>query len=334
MSKDLPKVSIGMPVYNGELYIREALDSILRQTFTDFELIVSDNNSSDRTSEICREYAAKDKRISYYRSEVNMGAAWNHNRVFELARGQYFKWLAHDDVYAIDFLAKCVEILDRDASVVLCHSQVRIINSEGNFLKNYDIKLNTNSPNPNDRFHDLLSKHLCYQFFGLIRADTVKKVFPIGNYGHGDGVFLLKLGLLGRFYEIPERLFSARNHPQQSMNKYIPNYMEFTKTNYPSSFLKILPDYHAYAVWFDPLNANKILFPHWRIAREYWQAIRQSPLSLSERLCCYQSMSKQLKGTKYLLIEDLIKAFKTIVRRFYQIYFSEKLTYPKNKTIG
>jgi glycosyltransferase involved in cell wall biosynthesis len=333
MSKDSPKVSIGMPVYNGEIYVREALDSILGQTFTDFELIVSDNGSSDRTSEICREYAAKDKRISYYRSEVNMGAAWNHNRVFELSRGEYFKWLAHDDIYASDFLAKCVEILDRDASVVLCHSQVRIIDREGNFIKNYEIKLNTGSSNPNERFHDLLSKHLCYQFFGLIRADTVRKVLPIGNYGHGDGVFLLKLGLLGRFYEIPERLFSARNHPQQSMSKYIPNYMEFTNTNYPSS-LKNLPDYHAYAVWFDPINADKILFPHWRIAREYWQAIWQSPLSLSERLCCHQSMSKQLKGTEYLLIEDLMVAFKTIIQRFYQSFLSEKLTYPKNKTIG
>src|SRR5688572_10868700 len=103
MPEKNPRVSIGLPVYNGENYLAEAIDSILAQTFEDFELIISDNASTDRTQEICEAYAAKDGRIRYYRSEVNKGSAWNFNRVFELARGEYFKWAAHDDYIAPEY---------------------------------------------------------------------------------------------------------------------------------------------------------------------------------------------------------------------------------------
>src|SRR5436190_12174806 len=93
-----PIVSIGLPVFNGERYLRQALDSLLGQDFQDFELIISDNASTDRTAEICRAYVAKDRRIRYYRNESNIGSAPNYRRVFELARGEFFKWCSHDDV--------------------------------------------------------------------------------------------------------------------------------------------------------------------------------------------------------------------------------------------
>jgi len=115
-----PKVSIGLPVYNGENYLRNALESILDQTFRDFEVIISDNASTDRTGEICREYAAKDPRIRYCRNDRNLGAAGNFNRAFELSSGEYFKWAAHDDVIERDFLSSCVSVLDEDPSVVAC----------------------------------------------------------------------------------------------------------------------------------------------------------------------------------------------------------------------
>jgi glycosyltransferase involved in cell wall biosynthesis len=122
------KVSIGLPVFNGENYLEAAVDSILAQTFKDFELIISDNASTDRTQEICQRYCGRDSRVRYFRSEQNHGAAWNFNRVFELASGEYFKWAAHDDMIAPDFLQKCVAVLDEDPTVVLCHSQVQFIN--------------------------------------------------------------------------------------------------------------------------------------------------------------------------------------------------------------
>src|SRR3982751_485615 len=99
-----PKVSIGLPVYNGELHLALALDSILAQTYGDFEIVISDNGSTDGTESICRRYAAADPRIRYERNETNRGAAWNYNHVFELSRGEYFKWMAHDDLIEPNYL--------------------------------------------------------------------------------------------------------------------------------------------------------------------------------------------------------------------------------------
>lgn len=314
MSAIEPRVSLGMPVYRGERFIREAVESILAQSFQDFELIISDNASTDRTEEICREYAAQDRRIRYYRNPQNFGAAWNYNRVFELSSGEYFKWVAHDDIHTSDFLSKCVEVLDRDPSVILCHSKVKIVDEQGNFLQTYNVSLNTDSPKPQDRFHELLSKHLCYQIFGVIRSRALKKTPLLGSYGHADGVLLLRLAFLGRFHELPEYLFFIRNHSQQASVRFMTNYQVFTDRRRQHS-INMLPDYHSYAVWWDTTKAGKTLFPHWRIALEYWLSIWQAPISWYERICCCRSMSKQLKGTEYLLIDDLLVAAKQNLER-------------------
>ena len=110
-------VSIGMPVYNGEKFIREALDSLLAQTFTDFELIISDNASTDSTEAICREYAAKDARIRYIRHSENKGPAANFQFVLDGAVGKYFMWAAADDVWHPTFVAKCCTALENDTSI-------------------------------------------------------------------------------------------------------------------------------------------------------------------------------------------------------------------------
>ena len=111
-----PRVSIGMPVYNGADHVAKAIQAILSQTFEDFELVISDNASSDGTDQICRRYAALDPRIRYCRNDHNLGAAANYNRVFELARAEYFKWAAHDDLYAPEYLERCVAELDSSAA--------------------------------------------------------------------------------------------------------------------------------------------------------------------------------------------------------------------------
>src|SRR3972149_8539793 len=97
MSKINPRVSVGLPVFNGEQFLRQALDSVLAQTYPGFELIISDNASTDRTQDICEAYATRDKRIQYYRQSKNVGGGRNYNFVFEVSNGEYFKWLAHDD---------------------------------------------------------------------------------------------------------------------------------------------------------------------------------------------------------------------------------------------
>ncbi len=123
----MPRVSVGLPVYNGENFIKDALDSILAQTFEDFELIISDNASTDGTQQICRQYTSKDQRIRYIRNDGNIGASKNFNQVFELSSGEYFKWIAHDDLCAPEFLERCVEVLDQDPSIVLCFARPKAI---------------------------------------------------------------------------------------------------------------------------------------------------------------------------------------------------------------
>jgi glycosyltransferase involved in cell wall biosynthesis len=307
MSNHQPRLSIGLPVYNGEKFLKEALDSLLNQTFEDFELIISDNASTDKTEEICRTYAAEDKRIRYYRNQKNIGCAGNFNRVFQLSSGEYFKWAAHDDLHAPDFLNKCIEILDQDLSIILCHSQVNLVDEGGKFLQNYDIKLKTDSPKVHERFHELLAKHLCYQCYGVIRADVLKKMPPMGSYGMADIIFLLRLGILGRFYEIPEYLFFARCHPQQSLSMFFPDYLSFTSNN-PQYSMNMFPDFYRYTVWFDSSKEGQILLPHWRIFWEYCRSIWLFKLSLYERIFCSISLYKQLTGAEYLLIKDLLIA--------------------------
>src|SRR6185436_6923974 len=113
MSLPEPRVSIGVPVYNGERYLAATLDSLLAQTFDNFEIIVSDNASSDRTAQLALEYAERDSRVRYTRNPRNLGAGANYRRAFQLSRGQYFRWSAADDISAPESLARCVEVLDR-----------------------------------------------------------------------------------------------------------------------------------------------------------------------------------------------------------------------------
>ncbi|MBD2770736.1 glycosyltransferase family 2 protein [Iningainema tapete] len=315
MSNHQPRLSIGLPVYNGEKFIKEAIDSILAQSFEDFELIISDNASTDKTEEICRAYAEKYQRIRYYRNQKNIGCARNFNRVFELSSGEYFKWVAHDDLHAPNFLQKCIEVLDQDKSVILCHSKTYFIDEEGKFLQNYDITLKTDSPKPHERFHELLTKHLCYQCYGVIRASVLKMTPPMGGYGAADAILLLRLGLLGRFHEIPEYLFFARHHQQQSLSMFCPDYLVFTNNN-PQYSLNMLPDFYAYTVWFDSTKEGKILFPHWRIFWEYLFSIWLFPLKWNEQTWCFISLLKQLKGTEYLLLKDLLIVAQILWKRW------------------
>jgi glycosyltransferase involved in cell wall biosynthesis len=243
MVTNQPRVSIGFPVYNGEKFIRQALDSLLGQTFTDFELIISDNASTDNTEVICREYAQKDKRISYYRQEKNLGAGPNYNQVFELSRGKYFKWAAHDDLCAPEYLAKCVAILDRDPSVVWCHSQTIFIDDDGltipfdtskdgfvdkygNLFRKHDRDRDLDSAEPYVRYREILSAtRWCFEIFGLIRTDALKQILQVdryqrteimGPYYGSDKVLLAELSLIGRYIEISEPLFFRRCHSNQS----------------------------------------------------------------------------------------------------------------------
>ena len=109
-----PMLTVGMPVYNADRFLAKALDSVLGQSFADFELLISDNASTDRTEAICREYAGRDRRIRYFRNERNMGAGWNFRRVYSMANGKYYKQAAHDDFCEPAFFETCIDALQRE----------------------------------------------------------------------------------------------------------------------------------------------------------------------------------------------------------------------------
>ena len=268
MKRHKQMASIGVPVFNGERYLEDALYSILAQTYSNFEVIISDNASTDRTQEICRDYQVQDHRIRYVRNEKNLGAARNFNRVFQLSSGEYFKWAAHDDLMDPDFLIKCVEALNRDPSVVLCYPRVRIIDESGKTLGHVHFKMDhIASPRPQDRFKDLVMADIwCFEVFGLIRAKALEKTRLIAGFIASDRILRAELGLLGRFCEIPEYLFLSRDHPERS--------------------IRALPAHHLRAAWFDPNACSRVVFPHWRILLEYLKCVNRVPLSPYERRCC------------------------------------------------
>src|SRR5207249_10009521 len=143
-----PRVSIGVPVYNGERYLGATLDSLLAQTFGDFELIICDNASTDGTEAIARAYAGRDARVRYVRQERNLGPPRNYNHAFELSRGEYFRWFPSDDLAAPQSVARCVEVLDREPSVVLAYPKPTLIDEDGRVLRDYEDRLDLRSPAP------------------------------------------------------------------------------------------------------------------------------------------------------------------------------------------
>src|SRR5262245_12741967 len=133
-----PRVTIGMPVYNGQAYLAHAIESVLGQSFSDLELIISDNGSTDETRAIAEEYAARDDRVRYLRSDTNRGAAWNYRRAFDVARGEYFRWAPADDWFAPDSVAVCVAALDANSDAVLCYPKTSLVDANGTLLRVYD----------------------------------------------------------------------------------------------------------------------------------------------------------------------------------------------------
>jgi len=210
-------VSVGMPVFNGEHFLPQAIVSILGQTFANLELVISDNASTDGTEEICQSYARTDKRVRYFRNSQNLGAAWNYNRVFRLSQGRYFKWAAADDVCSLHYLERCVPILEASSDVVLCYGRTRLIDEQGKALGDYDDRLDLRDDSPAGRFVGFLrSVRECNAVFGVIRRSVLAGTSLIGSYVGSDRWLLGELSLRGEFVEIPEYLFYRRVHPRAS----------------------------------------------------------------------------------------------------------------------
>jgi glycosyltransferase involved in cell wall biosynthesis len=266
-----PRISVGLPVYNGELYLEKAVQSILDQSYRDFELVISDNASTDSTEDICRRFAVRDSRVRYFRNERNIGAAPNHNRVFELSSGEFFKWAAHDDLYPKEMLERCLEVLEKaPTSVCLVYSQFVMIDESGCSLGIYSDPVEKRDPRPHLRLARALKNLGRYSAtYGLIRSKALRCTRLEGSFPYSDRVLMAELAMLGEFWEIPEPLLSLRFHPGRS-----------TVVNTTAE---------AFRQWFDPTEAKKVsLLPlQVRADLELVKSTFQISLPAGDRMLCF-----------------------------------------------
>jgi glycosyltransferase involved in cell wall biosynthesis len=266
-----PTVSIGMPVYNGANYIRGSVQSILAQDYEDFELIISDNASTDETEPICRELAATDARVRYYRNGVNVGAAGNYNKTFKLARGKFFKWAAHDDECHPTMLRCCVSVLEKAPdSVTMVYPLAELIDEQGRTLRSPLDRIESRDPRPHRRLARLLRRlSMCDPVFGVFRSDYLRKTRLIGSFFAADYVLLGELAMLGEIWEVEKVLFRLREHSGRSMeaNRGL----------------------RAHAAWYDPAAARKLfIMPDWEgmVWELFKSALRSSLLPAEKTRCC------------------------------------------------
>jgi glycosyltransferase involved in cell wall biosynthesis len=207
METTVPLVSVGLPVYNGAASIERALDSLLAQDFDDFEIVICDNASEDTTAKICAARAEQDSRIRFFVNPTNVGLVGNFNRTFELSRGTYFKWAAHDDWHAPDSLSTCVDLLQANLTAVACGTGVAMFDEDGSPVGEWVPPVDLDVPEPHRRFHRLIfmlgQPHL---LFGMMRSSALARTRLMQSYLGSDRTLLAELSLLGPIVKTPDIL--------------------------------------------------------------------------------------------------------------------------------
>ena len=219
-----PKITVGIPVFNGEKSIRRSLDSVLSQTFLDFELVISDNASTDSTSLICQEYKKNDKRIRYIRNEKNIGGIANFKLLLDESKTEYFVWLAADDYWDPTFLEKNLPVLEKNLNIICSASQVKYFGNNIDYWKKRSvhgpfrifrkiIKRFQNLQNyPTSgtfeskfRYYLKLRGHH-HIFYGMYRTEQLKKIWLVDvNFTVGvDLATILSILRFGDFHVIDE----------------------------------------------------------------------------------------------------------------------------------
>lgn len=254
-----------MPVYNGERYLAEAISSVLGQTLADLELVICDNASTDGTADICRRFAAEDTRVRYVRHPENLGAHPNYNRSFELSRGRYFKWAAHDDVLKPGFLQACVDALEHNTDAVLCQSDIDYIDEDGRSIGTRTSHLRgAESADPATRFAALILRaHDCQAMMGVFRRQALERSMLLPSFHGADRAMLAQVALFGRYIHVEGALIQVRDHGDR----------------YSRSRKKPAER----AAWHDTRVRARHGFPVWRTYRSYWQSLTGAPISAAAR---------------------------------------------------
>ena len=285
MPDKAPLICVGMPVYNGELFLAEAIESILGQSVGDLELIISDNASTDGTQDICRSLAARDSRIRYMRQVANLGASENYNTVFRNSRSQYFKWASSNDVCHREFLAKCLDALRDRPNVVLCYPRTRMFVDDPASGSEFDDGFDASDDDPCRRFVQVV-RRLGYNnvMNGVMRSDVLRKTNLIKPYFGSDIVLMAELALCGKFLEIPEFLFFRR-------------VSEKSATHFKTK-LEIVRHYY-------PADGSTMRFPNWKLHLGYLSVAVKAPLDLGDRTRVLLAAVRHMWWAQSRLVSDL-----------------------------
>jgi glycosyltransferase involved in cell wall biosynthesis len=267
-----PLVSIGLPVYNGQNFVRDAIACVQKQTFQDWELVISDNCSMDRTVAICREFAARDPRIRVFENSQNLGAAPNFNRVFELARGKYFKWLAHDDFCAPEFVDRCLAVLEANPDVALAVPNLVYVDAGGRPIRRQQGSLQLLDDSPAARVKRLMqlegqSSDIFWTLYGLVRRDLAGRTKLMQSFNACDQVLILEFALQGKFAQVNEDLFFRREHAEAASLRTGTTAVERARLT-------------------DASDRRRLVFPYWRLFAEHLRALRVDALSVTQRGGC------------------------------------------------
>jgi glycosyltransferase involved in cell wall biosynthesis len=276
---DRPLVSIGLPVYNGENYIAKAIESVLGQTLRDFELIICDNASVDRTQTICEDYARRDSRVRYIRNERNLGAGPNYDLAFHSSRGTFFNWLAHDDAMAPTYLEKAVACLERTPDAVLCYLGITEVGPKDEVLRVYTNHLpGVDAARASVRFAGMiLHRHQCEPFFGLFRRQALVGSGLHGLFCGSDRVLLAELALRGPCVTVAEPLFLHREHNER-----------YTRA-------VLLGDRTKAEIWQNtsaPARRPGCSMYHLSIYSHYWRLVWKTVRDRRERWACYRQLAR------------------------------------------
>lgn len=210
------RLTIGLPVFNGENLLRESIEALLGQSYENFELVISDNASTDSTPDICRSYMKRDGRIRYIRQPYNIGLQPNENFLMRQSRSELFKLAAHDDLYARDLIKRCVEALDEHPEVVVAHAWEARIDMAGKVTEGLAYPVAADAPRTVDRFRSMLFDGWDDYTYGVMRTEVMLRTHLLGSHHFADRTFNTELNLHGPFYLVPDWMYFRREHPERT----------------------------------------------------------------------------------------------------------------------
>jgi glycosyltransferase involved in cell wall biosynthesis len=284
-----PKVTIGLPIYNGQKYIAAAIDSHLSQSFGDLRLVISDNGSTDGTPDICADYAKADSRVTYLRSPENRGILWNHRRVMEtMESSQYFRWAGADDILEPGLLGAMVTLLDSRPEVEAVMPATKNIDGDGEIIGSMDRTLDLQSPSVIERGEKILvASYQHVVAYGLLRVSSLKVMRTGPNYIGWDPVFIWELALRGQIAQLESPALLRRFH-RGSISR-VKTVKEMRK-------------------WVEPNAKGGMNFPHWTWSYERVRALLATPLSTRDKLRLTKLLARDVLWHRAKLARDVWQA--------------------------